>query len=298
MSETTIAKAFGAIQHPQSIFTRLPPELRLVIYEDLLVRPEKDVDSRRWRASTQILRTCKQILAEAEPVLYAKFHVRVKLSVKDGDTPSPRVFVKTFHDNVLYRNTAYPRGFAYRSSAWFPGLRKARYVSIAIELEQGSLTLSRLARNHALASLLLYIDAASDTTKLHLRLLGNTKLSTSQLERILHPVCTWGRRMPDVKLVLINLSPDLRIVLRTKINDMAPTLEDDAIEQLFSIARIAARAATRLEYDRSLTKVSHLNNEMAKILAKVGFIESGCQVRAEAGITEIKGLIRRVLERL
>lgn len=284
-----------ANQHTPSIFFRLPPELRLVVYDELLLRSKND---RRWRISTQFLQTCKLIKAEAEPILHTKVHFRVRLSVSGGDTPSPHIHVKTLFDDEHDKEISHKRDLAYRSSAWYAALRKFRCVSIAIKLDEKSLAPNHHALNHALAGLLCYIDAASEITDLHLRVLGDPGCHAPDLEDILHPVCVWGRRMAGVRIRLIHLSPELRLKLLARIAYIPRTDDDQAVEQLFSGVRMAARAAIRLQRGNSIGDASSLDRGMAGILDEVGFIMPGCKVRAQKGISAVKKLLKQILEGL
>lgn len=281
-------------QQNASIFFRLPPELRLAVYEELLIRP-KNVSG--WNISTQFLRTCKLIQSEAEPILYTKVCFRVRLSVKRDDFLRPQIHVRTLIDGVPGWAITYRPGHAYRFPAWYAALRRFRCVSIAIELEKGAFADAQRAMNFSLAGLLSYIDAASDITSLHLRLLGNHGLKSSELEDLLHPVCIWGIRMSGVKLGLINISQDLRSTLLARIEFMPTIADDEIVERLFGAVRMAACAAVRLELAKSPMGVLRLNNGMATILDEVGSITPGCKLRAEAGIYAVRKLLREVLGR-
>lgn len=247
MPKTNPGNAIAPVNtdRPQSsIFFRLPPEIRLAVYHELLIPPKKD---KRWTASTQIVWTCKLIRAEAEPVLNAHVHFRVKLSVEHDRLLEDQIHVKTFSGDHLVRSKAYQPKSTYMSSVWLLSSRKFRCVSIAINLDGPKTRPCQMALNHVLAGLLLYLDAASDITKLNLRLLGKRDVDTSLLQDILHPVCIWGRRMPDVKIGLINLPSDVRSTLISRIEHIPRTRDDEAVESLFSAVRIAARATARLE---------------------------------------------------
>lgn len=276
-----------------SIFFRLPPELRLAIYHELLIPPKND---KCGTASTKIVWTCKLIRAEAEPILYSNVHFRVKLSVERDNLLGNQIHVKTFAGDHLVRSKAYQPDSVYTSSVWPLSLGKFRYISIAVKLEGAPTRPCQMALNHALAGLLLYLDAASDITNLNLRLLGKRDVDTSLLQDILHPVCIWGRRMPDVKIGLINLPSDVRSTLISRIECIPRTRDDEAVESLFSAIRIAARATARLEQKGcSALTLMDMRQGMAEIIDKVGVIASGCKLRARVGDRGVIELLRQLL---
>lgn len=276
-----------------SIFFRLPPELRLAIYHELLIPSKHD---KCGTASTQIVWTCKLIRAEAEPILYAQVHFRVKLSVERDGSPGDQIRVKTFAGDHLVRAKTYQPKSVYMSSVWPLSLRKFHRVSIAIKLEGAPTRPYQMALNHVLAGLLMYLDAASDITNLNLRLLGKKGVDTSVLQDILHPVCIWGRRMPDVKIGLINLPSDVRSTLISRIEHIPRTPDDEAVESLFSAIRIAARATARLEHKGwSTLTLLDMRQGTAEIIDKVGVIAPGCKLRARVGDREVIELLRQLL---
>lgn len=272
----------------------LPPEVRLSIYEELLVRPDSD---KRVKIHPQILQASKQIYREAEPILYCKNHFRVALSVSPSSGSSPKIRVRTFLATLPYRVTLYQRGCIYQSSTWVEALRKARFVSVAIAMNDMSLELNRLAINHCLSGLTSFLDPASEVRKMRLRVTGRFSNDDAQLQQMLQPVSMWKRCNPGAGIHLLGLPSEVRSNLLAA-SEMAHTSADESIERLFSYVRMAARVSVRLEMDKSLHKVSALNDDMVKALTKVGLVGFGSQVKAERGIMEVKELIRKVLERL
>lgn len=271
---------------------KLPPELRLFIYEELLVRPD---NNKRKKLYPQILQTSKQIHREAEPILYSKNHFRVALSVGPETGSSRKIRVRTFLATLPYRVTLYERGCIYQSSVWVEALRKARFVSVAIAMKDMSLELNCLAINHCLAGLFAFLDHASEIRKVRLRLTGEIANDDARLQEMLQPMVMWKRSNPVADIHYHGLPSELHSNLvaasATKLND--PVYE--SVEKLFRYVRMAARVSARLENDNLHQLVLSLNYRMSKALAGVGPIGDGCQLKVEQAVLEVKEQLRKYL---
>ena len=73
-------------RHPerQLTFLGLPAEIRVLIYRFLLCQDEPIHYSKDAKLSPTILRTCRQILSEAGPILYEENVWKMKISKKSG----------------------------------------------------------------------------------------------------------------------------------------------------------------------------------------------------------------------
>ena len=151
-------------------FPDLPPDVRLVVYRHLLIRPKMSPsDVQVWPA---MLSTCKQIHAEAERILYAENTFAVKLSIA-RENPSPHFHRQTVLGGRGRDYRSCPRGHVFRSFIWPEAPRKARNLTVEIKVRNASLELNRLAINHALVGLFLLLDAASSIRTLELVLLDH-----------------------------------------------------------------------------------------------------------------------------
>ncbi|KAK4444136.1 hypothetical protein QBC34DRAFT_442775 [Podospora aff. communis PSN243] len=108
-------------------FLGIPAELRLEIYRYLLIAPGPiDIDWEKPRLQPNILRTCKQVLSEAHPILYDentwKLHIgtpRAKLQERAVPVVPSSLAAYVKHDRYSFNFLADPRSRGMGSVSYF-----------------------------------------------------------------------------------------------------------------------------------------------------------------------------------
>jgi hypothetical protein len=220
----------------------------------------------------------------------------ITLSVRKANTANPKVHVKTIHNKVIHSNIEYPQDHVYQSTV-YPGiLRNTAHISVTIELNRHCTLLDRIAMNHAFTGLLAFVDKASQVKTLQFRVLHDHRFTLNELLEVLQPAGMWIRNMPDVSVKHFGASADLpNAIVRAR---RSHNPDDDTVDELYSVVRMAARAAEKLHELGLPARAQGLEGEMAEIMAGVGLASPGKSAEADFAAEKVRVVLGKVLKGL
>lgn len=217
------------------------------------------------------------------------------LSVRNEQRATPKIYVKTSLDDLDYSMNEYPRGRGYQSAVWPEALREAEHVSVTIELGSQCALTDRIAMNQTLAGLMTYLDALSPVATIQVRLLDGYRFEKTELVEVLKPIAIWARNRQDIPIKLTDCTEELQSAL-VDVRRLH-SRSDDTIERLYSVVRMSARTAARLNEVRLLAEIADLNQEMGRIMADVGFLGTTSRARVELAIEEVETVLAQLKEK-
>jgi hypothetical protein len=220
----------------------------------------------------------------------------IKLSVRKANSANPMVHVKAIHNKVVYSNIEYPRDHVYQSTVHDEVLRNTAHISVTIELNRHCTLPDRIAMNHTFAGLLAFVDKASQVKTLQFRVLKDHRFTLNELLEVLQPAGMWMRNMPGVGVKHFSASADLTNAIGRARRSHNP--DDDTVDELYSVVRMAARAAKKLHELGLPAWAEGLEDEMAEIMAGVGLISPGKSAEADFAAQKVKVVLGKVLKGL
>jgi hypothetical protein len=203
-------------------FLDLPPELRNLVYAELLTLPEEAQHSGTSRYHPSILATCKQVHDEADGQLNdvadadvcLKIHTRM---IRSGSPPFDMQYGLDvfFNGACIFRAGEETRsGVPIEELKWPALLSKVQKIKLRINIESRSKhTSSDITRedsfNHALHWLYIALTQRCNATVLHIEIFSDVHSSFSHLRTVLSPLCTLGERISNTTFNVIKFSEEV-----------------------------------------------------------------------------------------
>lgn len=260
----------------------LPPELRLLVYRELLVVEEDEKDKRIWRDSlnksrTAILRTSKLVKREAEDVLYGENEVTIWKTLTGGKYVVHEV--TSLGRTIGESHQTVHRGIGQTLYSFPICLAKIRRVKVVIRIH--------------------FRDRHAEAFRPELRFQSNVLVSllTQTNARVLQVVLRRGVRETEVSNALqplVNLRPHVDVSFEGVSDmDLVPadkSCVDDVLTEWFKIDKEVGDFLNALEPGLLSGLVSNIKT-VRKSVSKLGSYDTKVEQQLCQAIKDLKRML-------